>query len=359
MRNAARAAGAAFRPARARVLPCRGGRSLTGAPGPRPAAFAVAFDIDGVLYRGGETLPEGPAAVAALRRANIPHIFVTNGGGHSEEERAEKLGARLGLEVDAGAVQLAHTPMRKLAAAAGKGGRRVLVVGPSSAAHLARDCGLEDFVTAEELWGQHPRMWPDEAPPAGIRRRDLRGAAFEAVWVVFPPDAWYRDLQIIIDVARSGGAMVGERGADLPIHCAGPDLEYPSEWPLPRLGAGAFLSALEALYAGVVGRKADVRVYGKPHRATFDYAEDLLARQCGGATPERIYMVGDNPRTDIRGANGASGRWRSVLVHTGMFRPEDHGGATNDARDPADFVAANALEAVEMVLAMEGTAAAP
>ena len=36
-----------------------------------------------------------------------------------------------------------------------------------------------------------------------------------------------------------------------------------------------------------------------------------------------IYMIGDNPKSDIRGANNAG--WKSILVRTGVFK-----GETND-----------------------------
>ena len=57
-------------------------------------------------------------------------------------------------------------------------------------------------------------------------------------------------------------------------------------------------------------------------------------------------MVGDNPRSDIRGANAAGAPWHSVLVRTGVFR-----GGENDADDPAKTVVAGVKEAIDMVLA--------
>jgi len=35
------------------------------------------------------------------------------------------------------------------------------------------------------------------------------------------------------------------------------------------------------------------------------------------AVPARIYMIGDNPAADVRGANSAGDPWRSILVCTG------------------------------------------
>lgn len=48
--------------------------------------YAYAFDIDGVLIRGGKVIPEAIEAMKMLNGENeygikVPYIFVTNGGG--------------------------------------------------------------------------------------------------------------------------------------------------------------------------------------------------------------------------------------------------------------------------------------
>ena len=48
------------------------------------------------------------------------------------------------------------------------------------------------------------------------------------------------------------------------------------------------------------------------------------------ALPAQIFGIGDNPASDIRGANRAGPPWVSVLVRTGVFR-----GGANSASDPA------------------------
>ena len=79
------------------------------------STYAVAFDIDGVLYRGSNVMKDAVAAVNALKARNIPIIFLTNGGGQTEKQRAELLSKRLGnVEIDSKQVFLAHTPMKYL-----------------------------------------------------------------------------------------------------------------------------------------------------------------------------------------------------------------------------------------------------
>jgi len=54
--------------------------------------------------------------------------------------------------------------------------------------------------------------------------------------------------------------------------------------------------------------------FGKPHRATYDFAQRMLERhlkEVRGVDPVDgmdVYMVGDNPESDIAGANLTGGR---------------------------------------------------
>jgi ribonucleotide monophosphatase NagD (HAD superfamily) len=52
-----------------------------------------------------------------------------------------------------------------------------------------------------------------------------------------------------------------------------------------------------------------------------------------------FFMMGDNPKADIRGANNIG--WYSFLTQTGI-----HQGDHNDKTDPATFVVSNFHEAV-------------
>lgn len=58
-------------------------------------------------------------------------------------------------------------------------------------------------------------------------------------------------------------------------------------------------------------------------------------------------MVGDNPLSDIKGANDAG--WKSILVRTGMFSSP----LPNDVTNPASFVFDTVGDAVEKILSNE------
>lgn len=49
--------------------------------------FAFAFDIDGVLLKGGLVIPEAILALKALNEAKVPYIFVTNVSSHNHRFR--------------------------------------------------------------------------------------------------------------------------------------------------------------------------------------------------------------------------------------------------------------------------------
>lgn len=82
--------------------------------------YAYAFDIDGVLIRGGRPIPEAIEAMKMLNGENewgikVPYIFVTNGGGKTEAERCVQLSQQLEMEVAPGQFICGHTPMREMA----------------------------------------------------------------------------------------------------------------------------------------------------------------------------------------------------------------------------------------------------
>jgi hypothetical protein len=92
--------------------------------------YAFAFDIDGVLIRGGRPIPEAIEAMKMLNGQNeygikVPYIFVTNGGGKTEAERCIQLSKQLEQEISPGQFICGHTPMGEMAEKYGT----VLVVG--------------------------------------------------------------------------------------------------------------------------------------------------------------------------------------------------------------------------------------
>ena len=228
---------------------------------------------------------------------------------------------------------------------------------------------------------------------------------------------WHEDLQILLDVLRSDGTPgrrastaslsdggsrttgTGKKRQPVALYCCNFDFYFAAANAPPRFGPGAFLAALEALHAaadasaGIVPHfPLEIARHGKPHPPAYEIAVrklDRLRRIEGAAEVDsvappllpplrHVYALGDNPASDVRGANAAGGPWRSVLVRTGVWKGtkrkerkegegegkgegEGEGGggsiyerAENDERDPAHFVCEDAAEAVEMILTSNG-----
>eukprot|EP00475_Leptophrys_vorax_P028206 TRINITY_DN4071_c0_g1_i3.p1 TRINITY_DN4071_c0_g1~~TRINITY_DN4071_c0_g1_i3.p1 ORF type:complete len:166 (-),score=41.57 TRINITY_DN4071_c0_g1_i3:103-600(-) len=128
---------------------------------------------------------------------------------------------------------------------------------------------------------------------------------------------------MLTDLARSNG-IPGTLAEDqvVAFYFSGPDFEYATNFPLPRFGSGAFSFCLEKLFHKLCDRHLVSTPFGKPQHSSYRYIEEVLVQEQQDVPLRplhRIYAIGDNPVTDIKGANGAGGRWRSMLVKTGMW----------------------------------------
>jgi HAD superfamily hydrolase (TIGR01459 family) len=102
--------------------------------------------------------------------------------------------------------------------------------------------------------------------------------------------------------------LAASRERGLKMVCANPDLTVMHGAKL-ALCAGALAVHYERL-------GGTVRWHGKPHRSVYDSCFDLL----GIADRSRILAIGDSPRTDIAGANGAG--IDSLLIAGGLHAAE-------------------------------------
>ncbi len=123
---------------------------------------------------------------------------------------------------------------------------------------------------------------------------------------------------------------------------------------MQRLAAGSFTRTLAFLFQELTGTPLVYQEYGKPLPVTYSYAMATLRRWkaslgLGDEPFTSVFMVGDNPRADVRGANTAGRPWRSILVETGVYKPAR--GQVNDPVDPAEVVCRNVEAAVSVILA--------
>lgn len=102
------------------------------------------------------------------------------------------------------------------------------------------------------------------------------------------------------------------------------------------------------MYKRHTGKDLQSTSFGKPHRATYEYAEKILNSLLPeNAKLQRVFAVGDNPSADIAGANAYG--WTSILVKTGIFD-----GNGNSSEFPANLVCEDIEEAVHWALREEG-----
>jgi glycerol-1-phosphatase len=227
----------------------------------------VLLDLDGVLFRGDETVSGGPETLAALRADGIRLAFVTNNSARTPEQVAEKL---LGHGYAARPDEVVTSALATADVLAASGITEAFVVGEEGIRHALAEAGIAVL----------------EGEPAG------------AACVVI---GW--DRQVTYLKLKTASLLV-QRGARLIATNA--DRSYPApdgSWP----GAGALLAVVTTT-TGV-----EPEIVGKPHPPLYLAAVQRL----GGQRP---LVVGDRLETDIAGALALG--WDSLLVLSGATSRE-------------------------------------
>jgi HAD superfamily hydrolase (TIGR01456 family) len=241
--------------------------------------------------------------------------------------------------------------------------KTVLVVGGEGykCREVAEQYGFQDIVVPNDIIAWDPtiapyRVFTDEER-ATSRPRDFSQVNIEAIMVFSDSRDYATDIQIIMDLLQSKNGKFGTRAADpvserIPIYFSQGDMLCPTEHPFPRMSQGAFRIGLEAMYKSLTGVELERVVYGKPELATYKYADEVIASWMetihnDEKLPANIYMIGDNPASDIVGGNMYG--WNTCLVRTGVFQ-----GGDNDENNPASFgVFKNVFEAVTTAMKKE------
>lgn len=284
---------------------------------------------------------------------------MTNGGGKTEEARVADLTEKLDVQLDTSMLVQSHTPFSKITKLHEK---TVLVVGGDAGkcAEVARGYGFKHVVTPGDILVSHPDIWPfshvfmdyyksfAKPLPKPIEPESKYGLKFDAIFVYNDPRDWGLDSTIIIDLLLSRQGVMGTLSAkngdrSLPdngylqdgqpmLYFSNPDLWWASSHSLPRLGQGGFRECLAGVWRKVTGGNAlKATIIGKPHKTTYRFAEQCLRDHraelfgtSASKTPlKRVYMIGDNPESDIKGANryksSFGSEWSSILVKTGVY----------------------------------------
>ena len=222
----------------------------------------------------------------------------------------------------------------------------------------------------------------------------------DAIFVFNDPRDWAVDIQVIVDLLLSQNGVLGTyspkngRGTESDnfgwqtdgqphLYFSNHDLFWSARYHLPRFGQGAFQAALAGIWNQITGGKAEMRrtTIGKPYPRTYEFAETVLAqwraallKKSGGRAATtttngeeeageeeedteplaRVYMVGDNPESDIRGANEYHSphgtEWKSILVRTGVWSKDRDG----EPKYRPTAIVDDAKAAVQWALEREG-----
>lgn len=235
-----------------------------------PVPRGALIDLDGVLYEGERVVEGARDAIAWLVDQDIPHLFLTN---TTSRPRAA-----------------IHHKLQQLGFASGA---EAILTPPLAAAQWLRDHGLE------------------------------RAA-------LFLPEATrdeFDGFEMVSGEDHADAVVVGDLGAHWDFATLNRAFRLLMATPQPRLLAlgmtrywraedGLRLDTAPFVVALSHARGARPVTLGKPARAFFEAALEHL----GIAAVDAI-MVGDDIRSDIRGAQDAG--LRALLVRTGKFRPLD------------------------------------
>ncbi|KZF19266.1 putative HAD superfamily hydrolase [Xylona heveae TC161] len=343
----------------------------TSSNSPRVPDFAFAFDIDGVLLRSSSPLPRAHKALSYLQEQGIPFILLTNGGGKSETDRVAELSKKLDVPLDLSMFVQSHTPFAQMVEGDGvQEGLRdkcIMVVGGDGdkCRQVAEKYGFRNVVTPGDIIVAHPSIWPfsynfmdyykkfARPLPRPIDAEDpSKSLKIDAIFVYNDPRDWAADAQIVLDVLLSSNGVLGtyssknndpslpNRGylqdGQPPLYYSNPDLLWAAAYHLPRLGQGGFREALDGVWAAVTGgpqKGVDLhkQIMGKPYQGTYEFAEKLLISHRQALFPKaslpplkRVFMIGDNPESDIQGGNNfkspIGSEWYSLLLRTGVYQ---------------------------------------
>ncbi|KAI3450497.1 hypothetical protein Pfo_007162 [Paulownia fortunei] len=317
---------------------------------PRHASFGIAFDIDGVILRGDTPIGGSPQALKRLYddsgTLRIPYIFLTNGGGVPESKRATELSKLLSVHILPSQVIQGHSPFKQLVKRFEN--ELIIAVGKGEPAIVMSEYGFKNVLAIDEYasyfehidplgkfknWKNQQAGFEKSSSRETDRRNDPCSQRVQAVFIVSDSVDWSRDIQVLCDILSTGGLPGREISSQPPLYFANDDLSYQGLFPTERLGMGAFRIALESIYNRIYPNALEYTSYGKPNPSVFRNAENVLMQVVPSSIGHRIdgqhhfktlYMIGDNPSVDIKGARQAGRPWFSILTRSGVFKGKEN-----------------------------------
>jgi 4-nitrophenyl phosphatase len=228
------------------------------------------IDLDGTLYRGGQMIPHADEFILFLQKNQFPYLFVTNNSTRTPQAVAEHL-TSMGINADADHVlttaQAAAIHIRNVEADR-TDKIRIFLVGEIGLIEAFNDDKFEISLTA------------DDPVDYVIQGKDNTLS--------------YGKLTDAVNLIRGGAQFI----------LTNPDLILPMENGIIP-GAGSIAAMISA------ASQVKPVIIGKPSKIIMDIALDRLE-----LSNHQVYVVGDNPMTDILA--GQTAGCKTVLVLTGL-----------------------------------------
>ena len=242
--------------------------STSGNTSPPTSLPALFFDIDGVLTRGGATIPAALQAFEKIYDRNsdrfkIPVVFVTNAGNTLNTLKAEDLTRILGCRIDSSQVIMSHTPLGSLTT---HHQNFSLISGQGPIKDIANQLGFKNHITVDEVRDLFPyldmvnQQTRPKKPTVHQRSDPAKIPKIEQIVMFGEPQVWDTNLQFLVDCLLTDGDFWQRssqqdyenfgvlnpeiRAEQMPLIGANMDLQWQAEAPGPRFGHGMFLRGI-------------------------------------------------------------------------------------------------------------------
>lgn len=240
----------------------------------------VAFDLDGVIYRGLEPIEGAPELVAWLHERGVAVRFATNNSMVERRGYVARLAAMGIAALEEEIVTSTSASIEHLRRHAPEV-RRILAIGAEGMRTELLEAGFDAVMAGDVV--------ADGAPDGGPL-----ADRYDAVLVGLDPQVDYARLAVAMSAVEAGARLIATNA----------DTRYPT--PAGFLpGAGSIVAAL-ATATGVAPA-----VIGKPAPAMF-----TAILEASGVDRGEAVVVGDNPDADVAGAHRAG--CAAILVLTGV-----------------------------------------
>lgn len=256
----------------------------------RAPAEGVMFDLDGTLILSDRQLgqyrllPGAADLLEELDRRGTPYLALTNGSAYPAAQQAPRLAA-LGLPIGADRLFTPNSVAVGLFKA--RGIERVLVIGTAGVAAALNEEGV-----------------------ATVMPGDPDADKADAVYVAWAPDCSMTDIHAACSAVLRGAAF----------YCAS-DVPFFATQSGPAFGYSCAIAGAIVRVTGV-----EPGLTGKPSQAALRFVASQL-----GVAPDRVAVIGDDPRVEMEMARG--GGAIGVGVTTGTTSREQWA-AQDEARRP-------------------------